>query len=76
MQRQVDVVDRVQLTVLFLVLADMVFKPTSEDTAELVIGGSGPGWRGRRRGHVPSAAERSSGPPDAAGLLQGHPQGK
>lgn len=38
MQRQVDVVDRVQLTVLFLALADMVFKPTSEDTAELVIG--------------------------------------
>jgi hypothetical protein len=37
-QGRVNIVDRVQLTVLFLVLADMVFKPTGEDTAELILG--------------------------------------
>jgi uncharacterized membrane protein len=35
-QRRVDAVDRVQLTLLFLVLADMILKPTGEDTFQLV----------------------------------------
>jgi uncharacterized membrane protein len=34
-QRRVDAFDRVQLTLLFLVLADMILKPTGEDTFQL-----------------------------------------
>jgi len=35
---RVNVVDRIQLTVLFLVVADMVIKPTGDDTGVLIVG--------------------------------------
>ena len=34
----VTVVDRVQVTILFLVVADMVIKPTGDDTGVLIVG--------------------------------------
>jgi hypothetical protein len=36
----VTAVDRVQVTILFLVVADMVLKPTGDDTGVLIIGGA------------------------------------
>jgi uncharacterized membrane protein len=36
--RRLNVVDRVQLAILFLVVADMVLKPTGDDTGVLVVG--------------------------------------
>ena len=35
---RVNVVDRVQLTILFLVVVDMVIKPTGEDNGTLIVG--------------------------------------
>ena len=35
---RLNLVDRVQVTILFVVVADMVFKPTGDDTGVLVVG--------------------------------------
>lgn len=71
---RLNVVDRIQLTILFLVLADMVFKPSGDDGGLLVAGavilGIALGWGGavirRGPGELPPAAA-TGGPPAAAG---------
>lgn len=66
--RRLNVVDRLQLTILFVVLAAMVIQPTGDDTATLVagaailLGGTAIAALAERRARTPGPAHRGAGP--------------